>query len=431
MSGLQLFAPNAVRAVVDRGWGVRPLKFVFRRGRELGKGSEMLLSVYRDHGVVPKDSRDDNHNRASDDLSKYQFVRRGDLVVNKMKAWQGSVAVSSYDGIVSPAYFVYRPLAGIESRYAHYLLRTRDYFSFYAAISAGVRPGQWDLDPVAFDRMSVLLPPMREQQQIADYLDHETDEIDAFIVDLAASISLVQERMSSELESLIWAPESDGIQLRRYVQEVDQGVSPIADNGPAGPGETGVLKAGCTNDGRFAVESNKRLLSDEDVPASAFISPGDLIVTRASGSVRHVGSAAIVPLLDRRLSMSDKHYRLRPSDRASAEFIQLAMQTRRFRADLEPRISGAAGLAKNISIAQLLSARVPHIDLAAQLAIGVEARVEVAALSEALADINAAIALAKERRAALITDVVTGRIDVSTKHPPAVDSIQTAIEESR
>ena len=66
-----------------------------------------VLSLYRDYGIVPKDSRDDNHNVTSEDTSSYRFVRVGDFVVNKMKAWQGSVAVSQYEGIVSPAYFVY------------------------------------------------------------------------------------------------------------------------------------------------------------------------------------------------------------------------------------------------------------------------------------------------------------------------------------
>ena len=62
------------------------------------------LSVYREYGVIPKDSRDDNHNATSLDTSNYKAVEPGDLVVNKMKAWQGSMGVSSHKGIVSPAY---------------------------------------------------------------------------------------------------------------------------------------------------------------------------------------------------------------------------------------------------------------------------------------------------------------------------------------
>ncbi len=82
---------------VPNGWQIRPLWSEFRRGKKLGDGTEELLSVYRDYGVVPKSSRDDNFNTSSEDLSKYQRVSVGDLVVNKMKAWQGSLGISNHD----------------------------------------------------------------------------------------------------------------------------------------------------------------------------------------------------------------------------------------------------------------------------------------------------------------------------------------------
>lgn len=63
---------------------------LFRRVKRQGHEGEELLSVYRDHGVVPKSSRDDNFNKPSDDLSAYQLVE--DLAINKMKAWQGRLA---------------------------------------------------------------------------------------------------------------------------------------------------------------------------------------------------------------------------------------------------------------------------------------------------------------------------------------------------
>lgn len=272
--------------------------------------------------------------------------------------------------------------------------------------------------------LRVVVPPIHAQRQIADYLDHETAEIDAFISDLVASAALVRERLLADLEHLVWPFGVDTVPLRRLLSGVDQGVSPVADGLPAGPGEVGVLKAGCTNDGWFTVDANKRLLSEDDVPAAAYVHPGELIVTRASGSTRHVASAAIVPTLDRRLAMSDKHYRLRPNGRANALFLEVAMQTKRFRSDLEPRISGAAGLAKNISIGQLLSVGVPNHSLAEQQKIAATAERDKAALSVTIADIDLAIALAKERRAALITAAVTGQIDVTTRQKPVVDSIQ-------
>ena len=67
-----------------------------------------LLSVVRERGVIPRASMSasENHNFIPDDLSNYKVVREGNLVINKMKAWQGSMGIAPTDGIVSPAYYV-------------------------------------------------------------------------------------------------------------------------------------------------------------------------------------------------------------------------------------------------------------------------------------------------------------------------------------
>lgn len=193
-----------IRQVADsRGWKAIPLKYVYRRKKELGDGSEELLSIYRDYGVVPKNSRSDNFNKPSEDLSKYQRVQSGDIVINKMKAWQGSVAVSDYSGIISPAYFVYEPQMNVHPRYIHYLIRSEMYFNYYASISSGVRPNQWDLDPVLFERINLLLPPLDEQKRIADELDRELAEIDAFIADQQKLHDLSIEYYSSQVHQLV------------------------------------------------------------------------------------------------------------------------------------------------------------------------------------------------------------------------------------
>src|SRR5690606_32587803 len=154
------------RTPIPQGWTSTPLWSHFRRLKRTGYEDEELLSVYRDYGVVPRASRDDNFNKASDDLSGYQLVEPGDLVVNKMKAWQGSLGVSQHRGIVSPAYFVYALQSQLNTRFIHYLLRSQPYTSWYRAISKGIRPNQWDLIPEDFGRVPVLTPPLDEQRAI-------------------------------------------------------------------------------------------------------------------------------------------------------------------------------------------------------------------------------------------------------------------------
>lgn len=164
---------------IPEGWEVRKIKNIAFPKSIQNHPQEEVLSLYRDFGVIIKSSRDDNFNRTSENTTNYKFVEVGDLVINKMKAWQGSLAISWYQGIVSPAYYVFKLTSDIiEKKFLHYLLRSSTYLPEYRRISGGIRPNQWDLDITEFKKIPVLIPPLPEQQRIADYLDAKCAHID-------------------------------------------------------------------------------------------------------------------------------------------------------------------------------------------------------------------------------------------------------------
>lgn len=172
---------------VPKHWKVEKFKYHLRLCGVKNQIDKQVLSLYRELGIVPKDSRDDNHNITSEDVSDYRYVRVGDFVVNKMKAWQGSVAVSDYEGIVSPAYYVYEFIdADIDRKYFHYLMRNKSYATEFRRLSGGIREGQWDLPAEALKNTLILLPPIDEQKAIAEYLDSKCAEIEQTIADKKA-----------------------------------------------------------------------------------------------------------------------------------------------------------------------------------------------------------------------------------------------------
>ena len=174
---------------IPASWSVVRAKSIFRNVSEKGHPDAEVLSLYRDYGIVPKHSRDDNHNVTSLDTSSYKFVEPGDLVLNKMKTWQGSLAVSDYSGIVSPAYYVCKFISdSVSKRYIHYLLRTKQYAQEYERLSTGMRIGQWDLGINDFMSVPILLPSLPEQAAISEYLDAECFSIDQLIEEAKASI---------------------------------------------------------------------------------------------------------------------------------------------------------------------------------------------------------------------------------------------------
>lgn len=183
--------------MIPKNWNVDKIKYHLKRNEPKNPGNVEVLSVYREYGVIPKNSRDDNHNITSEDTSKYKYVKKGDLVINKMKAWQGSMGVSEYEGIVSPAYFIYNFTDNyFDKKYFHFLIRNC-YKDEFRRISGGIREGQWDLSADLFADELVLIPPIKEQIKIVEFLNTKCAEIDTLYSDIEKQIEILEEYKKS------------------------------------------------------------------------------------------------------------------------------------------------------------------------------------------------------------------------------------------
>ena len=197
------YKPSGVKWLGDvpSHWEVQALRAVTQLKSDRNRPDLPVLSVYREYGVIRKDSRDDNHNATSLDTSTYKVVQPGDLVVNKMKAWQGSMGVTAHEGIVSPAYITCatksdRVLPG----YLHYLLRSSSLIGVYNSLSYGVRVGQWDMHYEDFKQIQIPLPLKEEQDRIVAFLDEKMAQVDAAIAKKDRLIDLLEEQQSILIE---------------------------------------------------------------------------------------------------------------------------------------------------------------------------------------------------------------------------------------
>ncbi|OFB46122.1 hypothetical protein BBG12_05445 [Staphylococcus haemolyticus] len=188
--------------MIPKHWTIKKVKYFLSESSVKNYPNETVLSLYRDYGVIPKDSRTDNHNVTSSDTSSYKLIEKNDVVINKMKAWQGSLGVSSFKGIISPAYYVYKIIdSDIYSHFLHYVLRNNLYLDEYRRISSGIRIGQWDLEKKEFEKLLYPFPnSTSEQQQIVQYLDKKIFTIDRLIEDKTKVI----EELENYKKSLIY-----------------------------------------------------------------------------------------------------------------------------------------------------------------------------------------------------------------------------------
>lgn len=184
-----------------------------------------LLSITREKGVIVRDieNDEDNHNFIPDDLSNYKFLPKGYFGMNKMKAWQGSYGISAQDGIVSPAYFIFKLRDDLDSRFFHLAIRSKLYVEYFGSASDGVRIGQWDLSKPRMKNIPFLIPPLHEQTAIASFLDKKTVLIDQAIEIKQKQIELLKERK----QILIQKAVTRG--LNPYVRMKDSGVEWIGE----------------------------------------------------------------------------------------------------------------------------------------------------------------------------------------------------------
>lgn len=179
---------------VPDNWDAVPLCSIAKPKSIVGVQDRELLSVYLDRGVIRfSEVEEKRTNATSDDLSKYQAVDPGDFVLNNQQAWRGSVGVSSYTGIVSPAYLVLSLDSRIGSEFANILLRDKVMVSQYLVCSRGVGSIQRNLYWPHLKRALTLVPPRAEQDAIVRFLHQALRDLEAAKEQTRREIALLEE----------------------------------------------------------------------------------------------------------------------------------------------------------------------------------------------------------------------------------------------
>lgn len=160
-------------------WAARRMKYVLReKDVRSTEGKEQLLRVSQYTGVTQRLRTDgsDGPDTRAESLVGYKKVQPDELVINIMLAWNGSLGVSRYTGIVSPAYCVYRFGSGVHPWYFHHLLKTPLFKGRIKSVSTGVVESRLRLYSDYLYRLEALVPPPNEQAAIVKFLDHATPQ---------------------------------------------------------------------------------------------------------------------------------------------------------------------------------------------------------------------------------------------------------------
>lgn len=195
-------------------WKETYLSHAYSLSSDTGHTEEQLLSVFLDKGVVSYSSTDQKQvHKPSEDMSKYQLVNPGDFVINNQQAWRGSVGISRYKGIVSPAYYIWRPREDNNPYYMNYLFRDHYIIDQFVLASKGVGSIQRQVYVPYMKRIILSIPPREEQNQIVRYLDWQVSKINKLIHGYQRQIKLMEERRQTVIDRAVTKGVRQGRQM--------------------------------------------------------------------------------------------------------------------------------------------------------------------------------------------------------------------------
>lgn len=180
--------------LIPEHWELQRFKSIFTECKSVTEtGQEDLLSVSEYYGVARRIDKmeDGEYESRADSLVGYKVCKKDDLVINIMLAWKRGLGFSDFDGIVSPAYAVYRG-KNIAPHYFHYLMRTDMYVAEYKRNSKGIIDSRLRMYTDRFNNIMAIVPPLSEQQAITAYLDEKCSKIDAATENIGKQIDALK-----------------------------------------------------------------------------------------------------------------------------------------------------------------------------------------------------------------------------------------------
>lgn len=422
---------------VPEGWGVGKFRHQFRESHEKIEsdvvGSMLSVSGYR--GIEVKDYDDENRRRLDEELVGYRIVRPGQLVVNTMWLNYAGLGVSEFEGHVSPAYRSYDFRHAVDRRYFHHLLRSSIYVQGYTRLLTGIRPNSLQMSREDLMDFPMVLPPPSEQTAIAAFLDQETAKIDALVAEQRQLIDLLREKRQAVISNAVtkglnpdaplkptgidWlgdVPEGwEVCQLKRVFKQVDYGISDSLSS----EGAIGILRMGNISEGQVVLDDLKYT---DEVPSDLMLAKDDLLFNRTN-SLDLIGKVGrFEPLDDSKISFASYLVRLRLKDEAgSPRFFAYLLNTPAILSEARANALVAIGQC-NLNPTRYGQFWIALPPKAEQDAIANHLNGQTAKIDSLTATAETAITLLQERRAALISAAVTGKIDVRHISPAATEA---------
>ncbi|EOC0056043.1 restriction endonuclease subunit S [Cronobacter turicensis] len=430
---------------VPSHWEILSAKRMFQSVRTPAYKSDEQLAASQKYGVIPQSLmmqlNDSKVMLALKGTESFRHVETNNFVIS-LRSFEGGIEYSQYTGCVSPAYTVLKNSKPISYGYYRYLLKCKPFIAALQSSTDSLRDGK-SINYEQFSALDLPLSSVHEQNIIASFLDHETAKIDNLIEKQQQLIELLKEKRQAVISHVVikglnpdvpmkdsgieWlgeVPEHWVVTKLKYLISIfEQGWSPQCEARLAEEYEYGVLKVGCVNSGEFNPLEHKALPSNLVPQKQYLVKKNDLLISRAN-TKELVGSSAVIEKDYGNLILCDKLYRLRFRNSINPYLISEFIRTPMIRKQIELSASGASHSMQNIgqdTIKELFIALPPENE-ALQLVAFIKNEIDV--FDSLIGLSNRQVVLLQERRTALISAAVTGKIDVRDWVAPDTQDVE-------
>lgn len=184
---------------VPEPWNILKINALFSQRKEKVSDKDFAPISVTKNGIMPQletaAKTDDGDNRKK--------VCVGDFVINSRSDRKGSCGVSSFDGSVSLINIVLQPRQELNGRYAHYLLRSQPFSEEFYRNGRGIVADLWTTRYSEMKNILLPVPPRDEQDQIVRYLDWQVSKINRLISAKRKQIQLLKERQKTRIAHIV------------------------------------------------------------------------------------------------------------------------------------------------------------------------------------------------------------------------------------
>jgi len=387
---------------IPKHWDNRKIKYAFSERAEKGYPDEPLLVASQNMGVVPKEVYGNRTVEATKDLHNLKLVCVGDFVIS-LRSFQGGLEYAYYQGIISPAYTVMIPNDYISSGYFRFLAKSRLFIELLQMCVTGIREGQ-NIDYSKLKNHLIPLPPRDEQDQIVRYLNWKVSQINKLINAKRRQIVLLQEQKRVVINAAVTRDGGSWQHLRiKVAANILRGkFSHRPRNDPAFyDGDYPFIQTGDVARANKYIQEHRQTLNEKGYSVSKQFPKGTLTMTIAA----NIGDVAI---LDFDACFPDSIIGFVPHDGVDLEYLYYALFNMKDEFVREAPVNTQGNL--NVERVGAMVICIPNEDEQREIVMEIEAQTQ--RIDRFIYEIQTEITLFTEYRTRLISDVVTGKLDV-------------------